>query len=98
MAESNAPDLQIVLPDGTPIQDIEDEMETSMEEAMSPAMEFDVSPEGTLTTTVEIEIEQENDVFYKNLAEDMDEDLRDDMDGPLDREDMDGPLDREDSV
>ena len=74
MAESNAPDLQIVLPDGTPIQDIKDEMEASMEEAMSPAMEFDVSPEGTLTTTVEIEIEQENDVFYKNLAEDMDED------------------------
>ncbi len=74
MAESNAPDLQIVLPDGTPIQNIEDEMEASMEEAMSPAMEFDVSPEGTLTTTVEIEIEQENDVFYKNLAEDMDED------------------------
>lgn len=91
MAESNAPDLQIVLPDGTPIQNIKDEMEASMEEAMSPAMEFDVSPEGTLTTTVEIEIEQENDVFYKNLAEDMDEDQLHEISSGL-MEDFEGDL------
>jgi hypothetical protein len=70
MAESNAPDLEIVLPDGRPVSELEEEME----EDLSTVIEFDAMPEGELTRVVEIEISEKENPFYKNLAEDMDED------------------------
>jgi hypothetical protein len=45
-----------------------------MEEDLSTVIEFDAMPEGELTRVVEIEISEKENPFYKNLAEDMDED------------------------
>tara|TARA_Y100000813_G_scaffold198574_1_gene187765 strand:+ start:2017 stop:4449 length:2433 start_codon:yes stop_codon:yes gene_type:complete len=87
MAESNAPDLEIVLPDGRPVSDLEEEME----EDLSTVIEFDAMPEGELTRVVEIEISEKENPFYKNLAEDMDEDQLNEISSTL-MEDFEGDL------
>ena len=87
MAESNAPDLEIVLPDGRPVSELEEEME----EDLSTVIEFDAMPEGELTRVVEIEISEKENPFYKNLAEDMDEDQLNEISSML-MEDFEGDL------
>ena len=86
MANENMPELEIVLPDGRPVSEFEE-----TEEDLGTVVEFDASPEGTLTTVVEIEISEKENPFYENLAEDMDEDLLIEMASGL-MEDFEGDL------
>ena len=66
MAEKNMPELEIVLPDGRPVSEFQE-----TEEDLGTVLEFDASPEGALTTVVEIEISDEENPFYEHLAEEM---------------------------
>jgi hypothetical protein len=86
MANENMPELEIVLPDGRPVSEFEE-----TEEDLGTVVEFDASPEGALTTVVEIEISEKENPFYENLAEDMDEDLLTEMASGL-MEDFEGDL------
>ena len=68
--DPTAPELEIVLPDGRPVSEFED-----TQEDMGTVLEFDISPEGGIQeTTIEIETSDEED-FYKNLAEEIEEGL-----------------------
>ena len=53
MANENMPELEIVLPDGRPVSEFEES-----EEDLGTVLEFDASPEGELTTVVEIEVSE----------------------------------------
>tara|TARA_X000001388_G_scaffold59588_1_gene44949 strand:+ start:740 stop:3214 length:2475 start_codon:yes stop_codon:yes gene_type:complete len=86
MANENMPELEIVLPDGRPVSEFEE-----TEEDLGTVVEFDASPEGALTTVIEIEISEKENPFYENLAEDMDEDLLTEMASGL-MEDFEGDL------
>ena len=70
MANENMPELEIVLPDGTPVSEFEDNEDT---ESLT-VVEFEQTPDGDMSTVVEIEVSEQEDSFYENLAEDMDED------------------------
>jgi len=63
---SEIPDLEIVLPDGRPVSDFVEE-----EEDLSTAMEFDELPDGGLATVVEVDVSDQDNPFYSNLAEDI---------------------------
>ena len=63
---SEIPDLEIVLPDGRPVSDFVEEQED-----LSTAMEFDELPDGGLATVVEVDVSDQDNPFYSNLAEDI---------------------------
>ena len=58
MANENMPELEIVLPDGRPVSEFEE-----TEEDLGTVVEFDASPEGALTTVIEIEISEKENPF-----------------------------------
>ena len=75
-----APELEIVLPDGRPVFELEEDQGD-----LDTAMEFDVSPEGEIQqTTLGIAIfdddKEEEDDFYINLAEEIAEEDPDILD------------------
>ena len=86
MANENMPELEIVLPDGRPVSEFEES-----EEDLGTVLEFDASPEGELTTVVEIEVSEKENPFYDNLAEDIDEDILSEIASGL-MEDFEGDL------
>ena len=65
-----APELEVVLPDGRPVSEFEEDQED-----MGTVLEFDISPEGTIQqTTLGIGIsdgEEEEEDFYINLADEI---------------------------
>ena len=63
-----APELEVVLPDGRPVSEIEEDQED-----MGTVLEFDISPEGTIQqTTLEIGIfDGEEEDFYINLVDEI---------------------------
>ena len=66
--DPTAPELEIVLPDGRPVSEFEEDQED-----MGTVLEFDVSPEGGIQeAAIEVEISDGED-FYKNLAEEIEE-------------------------
>ena len=63
-----APELEVVLPDGRPVSEFEEDQED-----MGTVLEFDISPEGTIQqTTLEIGIfDGEEEDFYINLVDEI---------------------------
>ena len=85
MANKNMPELEIVLPDGRPVAELENEGDSAT------IMEFEKTPDGGLASVMEIELIEKEDPFYDNLAEDMDEDLLTEIASGL-MEDFEGDL------
>ena len=79
------PELEIVLPDGRPVAELENEGDSAT------IMEFEKTPDGGLASVMEIELIEKEDPFYDNLAEDMDEDLLTEIASGL-MEDFEGDL------
>ena len=79
------PELEIVLPDGRPVAELENEGDSAT------IMEFEKTPDGGLASVMEIELVEKEDPFYDNLAEDMDEDLLTEIASGL-MEDFEGDL------
>ena len=79
------PELEIVLPDGRPVAELENEGDSAT------IMKFEKTPDGGLASVMEIELIEKEDPFYDNLAEDMDEDLLTEIASGL-MEDFEGDL------
>ena len=85
MANENMPELEIVLPDGRPVAELQNEGDSAT------IMEFEKLPNGEMATVVEIELTKKEDPFYDNLAEDMDDDMLSEIASGL-MEDFEGDL------
>ena len=63
---SEIPDLEIVLPDGRPVSELQEE-----EEDLSMEMEFEGDPEGEILAVMEVTVSDADNPFYANLAEEI---------------------------
>jgi hypothetical protein len=63
---SEIPDLEIVLPDGRPVSELQEE-----EEDLSMEMEFEGDPEGDILAVMEVTVSDADNPFYANLAEEI---------------------------
>ena len=63
---SEIPDLEIVLPDGRPVSELQDE-----EEDLSMEMEFEGDPAGEILAVMEVTVSDADNPFYANLAEEI---------------------------
>ena len=76
--DPTAPELEVVLPDGRPVSEFAEDQED-----MGTVLEFDVSPEGGIQRTsleIIIPVDEEEDDFYTNLADEISEEDPDILD------------------